>query len=159
VIVAGRLERTDRPEEEQLLDPFRTPRPSTDLTSLGVSRWTTLTASISAPPVQRGVMSGRLFIEVARIGVAVGSPAGIFNPELRYGARRMWMYSAGIRLRAGSMHDRMGRYGAAVPEMMMAGMGTHLGPPDSDTMPPMPGMPSSRESSMAHPAFSNRCSL
>ena len=158
-IVAGRVERTDRPEEEQLLDPFRTPRPASDLSSLGVSRWTTLTASISAPPVQRGVLSGRLFVEVARIGVAAGNPAGIFNPELRYGARRMWMYSVGVRLRAGSMHDRMGRYGAAVPEMMMAGMGTHLPSPESDIMPPMPDMPSSRGSSMPHTAPVNRCSL
>jgi hypothetical protein len=159
VIVAGRLERTDRPEEEQLLDPFRTPRPSSDLANLGVSRWTTLTASLAAPRIQRGIVSGRPFIEVARIGVVPGTPAGIFNPELRYGSRRMWMYSAGIRLRAGSMHDRMGRYGAAVPEMTMAGTGTHSPDRESDMMPSMPGMPSTRESPMAQHSSVGRCSL
>jgi hypothetical protein len=141
VIVAGRLERTDRPEEEPLADPFRVPRPAGDLSNLGVSRWTTLTASISAPRVQQGIVSGRPFIEIARIGAAAGTPPGIFNAELRYGARRMWMYSAGIRLRAGSMHDRMGRYGAALPAMTMGDMGTHSGNRESDKMPPMADMP------------------
>jgi hypothetical protein len=159
VILGGRLERTDRPEEEQLLDPFRTPRPSSDLANLGVSRWTTLTASISAPRVQRGVVSGRAFIEVARVGAAPGTPPGIFNPELRYGTRRMWMYSVGIRLRAGSMHDRMGRYGAAVPEMIMPGMGTHPTDRESDMMPPMPDMPSTPQVAMAQHLFSGSCSL
>jgi hypothetical protein len=114
-IVAGRVERTDRPEEEQLSDPFRTPRPEVDLSNLGVSRWTTVTASLSSPALRMGVASVRPFVEVARIAVGHGSPAGIFNPEFRYGATRMWMLSAGIRLRAGSMHDRMGRYGVALP--------------------------------------------
>jgi hypothetical protein len=142
VILGARLERTDRPEEERLLDPFRTPRPSSDLANLGVSRWTTITASISAPSVRARIVSARPFIELSRIGVAPGTPPGIFNPELRYGARRLWMYSAGIRLRAGSMHDRMGRYGVAAPDMTMRGMGTHSPSRESDTMPSMPSMPS-----------------
>lgn len=155
VIVGARLERTDRPEEERLADPFRTPRPPSDLANLGVSRWTTLTATVSAPRIQQGVVSGRPFIEVARIGVVPGTPAGIFNPELRYGARRMWMYSAGIRLRAGSMHDRMGRYGVAVPDMTMggmamSGMGTEPANRESDMMPPMADMPSSQGAAMTH---------
>jgi hypothetical protein len=159
VVVAGRLERTDRPEEERLLDPFRTPRPSSDLSNLGVSRWTLLTVSISAPRMQQGFVSGRPFVELARVGVAPGTPPGIFNPELRYGTRRMWMYSAGVRLRAGSMHDRMGRYGAALPPMTMADMGTHSGNPESDKMPPMPDMPATSESQMAHHASTSQCRL
>ena len=158
-MVSGRIERTDRPEEERLLDPFRTPRPSSDLSNLGVSRWTTLTASVSAPRVQQGIVSGRPFIEIARIGAAAGTPPGIFNAELRYGARRMWMYSAGIRLRAGSMHDRMGRYGAALPGMTMGDMGTHSGNRESDKMPPISDMPLTRESQMPHYASTSRCSL
>jgi hypothetical protein len=159
IILGGRLERTDRPEEEQLLDPFRTPRPSSDLANLGVSRWTTLTASISAPRVRHGVVSGRAFIEVARVAAAAGTPPGIFNPELRYGARRMWMYSVGVRLRAGSMHDRMGRYGAAVPEMTMGGMGTHLPDRESDKMPPMADMPPTPPAQMAQHSFAGPCSF
>jgi hypothetical protein len=116
-VVAGRVERTDRPEEEQLADPFRTPRPELDLSNLGISRWTIVTATVSPPAARMGIASMRPFVEVARIAVGHGSPAGIFNPEFRYGSTRMWMMSAGLRLRAGSMHDRMGRYGVALPSM------------------------------------------
>ena len=142
-MLAARLERTDRPEEEQTDNPFRAPRPATDLSNLGVSRWTTITASLAAPRVTAAFLSGRPFVEIARIGVEPGEPPGIFNPELRYGTRRMWMYTAGIRLRTmrgAAMHDRMGRYGAALPDMpgMMAGMA-------------MPGDMSNHQS--------NRCSL
>ena len=127
---AARLERTDRPEEEPLLDPFRVARPATDLHNLGVSRWTIGTLSFASPRVGRGILSGRPFVEIARMGAAPGGPAGIFSPEQRYGARRMWMLSAGARVRAGASHDRMGRYGAALPpipnpathDMPMAGM-------------------------------------
>jgi len=133
-VVGGRLERTDRAEEEQLSDPFRTPRPANDLSNLGISRWTTVTASVSTPAARLGVATMRPFAEIARIAVGHGSPAGIFNPQFRYGGTRMWMISAGIRLRAGSMHDRMGRYGVALPPMDMGAM------PMSHAMPDMPGM-------------------
>jgi hypothetical protein len=145
LIVAARAERTDRAEEEQLLDPFRTPRPSVDLSNLGVSRWTTLTASVSSPAVPVGIVTARPFVEVARSSVTAGTPAGIFNSEFRYGASRMWMLSAGIRLRTGSMHDRMGRYGVAAPDM--AAM--------SD-MPSMAGMPGMQ---MSHSSSKTQCSL
>jgi hypothetical protein len=149
-IASGRVERTDRPEEEQLADPFRTPRPANDLSNLGISRWTTVTASLSTPAARVGVLAMRPFVEVARIAVGHGSPAGIFNPEFRYGTARMWMVSAGVRLRAGSMHDRMGRYGVALP------------PTDgTNSMPmsqPMPDMPGMSHASMNH-AATGKCSL
>lgn len=116
ITIGGRLERTDRPEEEELLDPFRVGRPSSDLHNLGVSRWTTATASVASPRIERGIVSGRPFVEVAAVHAGTGNPAGVFSAEHRYGTRRMWMLSAGIRLRAGMMHDRMGRYGAALRE-------------------------------------------
>ena len=78
-------------------DPFRTPRPSVDLSNLGVSRWTTFTLSLSAPQRASAAFSARPFVEVERIGAAAGNPPGIFNPEFRYGANRMWMVSAGVR--------------------------------------------------------------
>jgi len=147
-VVAGRLERTDRPEEEQLADPFRTPRPANDLSNLGISRWTTVTASLSTPAARLGIAAMRPFVEVARIAVGHGSPAGIFNPELRYGATRMWMVSAGIRLRAGVMHDRMGRYGVALPPMN-----------ENGAMPtPMPDMPGMSHGSMNH-AATGKCAI
>ena len=122
---AGRIERTDRTEEEQTLDPFRFPIPPSDLSSLGVSRWTTFTLSLSSPAVGTGFISGRPFVELSRVHVSPGNPPGLFSAELRYGAARMWMASAGVRLRAGATHSRMGRYGAAIPVMRAPAMGTH----------------------------------
>jgi hypothetical protein len=124
VVGAARLERTDRPEEEALSDPFRTPRPPIDLSNLGVSRWTTLTLALSSPALFWRSVSGRPFVEVARVSAAPGNPAGVFDADRRYGASRMWMLSAGVRVRAGGVHARMGRYGVAVPGsgMMMKPM-------------------------------------
>ena len=119
LMLAARIERTDRAEEEPLLDPFRVARPSSDLNSLGISRWLTATASVTLSP-WRGKASP--FAEVARVSVSPGDPPGIFDPELRYGARTMWMYSVGMRLRAGQRHDRMGRYGVAAPSSKMGTM-------------------------------------
>jgi len=136
VIAGARLEVADRPEEEPLTDPFRTPRPPSDLSNLGVSRWTTLTAALSAPRLLKSWFSARPFVEVARIHVAPGDPPGLFDANLRYGTSWMWMYSVGVRLKVGAIHDRMGRYGAAVvPE---TGTGTRSN--GSHDMPGMPGM-------------------
>jgi hypothetical protein len=133
--VAARLERTDRPEEESIGDPFRSPRPATDLSNLGISRWTTITLALSAPPVRASWVSGRPFVEVARAAVEPGAVAGIFNPDLRYGSSRLWMLSAGVRLHAGAAHGRMGRYGAA--ELNAAHAGTHAHAGESHSMPGM----------------------
>ncbi|HEY4133563.1 MAG TPA: hypothetical protein VGM50_23285, partial [Gemmatimonadaceae bacterium] len=154
VILAARYELTDRPEEEQLADPFRTPRPSTDASNLGVSRWSVVSGALSAPRYTAGWVSGRPFVEVEYLVPRAGDPPGLFDPELRYGATSMWMFSFGVRLRAGSMHDRMGRYGAALPpsssHMNMAGMG------GTSTMSDMPGMSHSSSSTKAR---ANRCEL
>jgi hypothetical protein len=110
---------------------------------------------LSAPRAGVGIISGRPFVEIARIAVGPGTPAGIFNPEFRYGARRMWMVSAGVRLRAGAAHTRMGRYGSAEVEMSghQSALGTHSPKPESDMMPGMPGMPGMGNHSLS------RCSL
>jgi hypothetical protein len=124
VILSGRVEHTDRPEEEGLLDPFRVARPATDLSNLGVSRWTAVTASVSGPRLTAGPVIGRPFIEAEWVNARAGNPPGLFSADLRYGASNMTMLSVGIRLRAGMRHERMGRYGAALyaPSMDMNGM-------------------------------------
>jgi hypothetical protein len=106
------------------------------LSNLGQSRWTTLTLAVASPAVKAGFARVRPFVEVARINVAAGSPAGIFNPILRYGTDRLWMLSVGLRLTAGMMHERMGRYGAALPDAVGIAAPSH-----TDTMPAMPDMP------------------
>ena len=144
VIVAGRVERTDRPEEETSLDPFRSIRPATDLHNLGVSRWTTFTGALIAPKIGAEWISGRPFVEVERLGAAAGNPPGLFSAVARYGASHMWMLSAGVRFSVGSMHDmRMGRYGAAVPPTS-----------PMESMAPMAGM-----HGMTHQPNNDRCSL
>jgi len=154
-VVGARIEQTDRPEEEQTLDPFRTPRPPIDLSNLGISRWTTATFMVSAPPIMYRVFSGRAFVEVARISVAPGDPPGLFNAQLRYGSSHMWMLSAGVRLRAGSMHGRMGRYGVANPADSLPSTGTHMHDMESHQMA------SSQRMTSSPPLFTpgNRCSL
>jgi hypothetical protein len=157
-ILAARLERTDRPEEEPTSDPFRTPRPPSDLSNLGVSTWTTLTVAVASPAINARFLRARPFIEVARIAVAPGNPPGLFDPELRYGTDRLWMFSVGLRLTTGMMHERMGRYGAALPDAVS----TLPAPPKSDQMPDMPGMPGMPSAKSTMPSsmhVNTRCHL
>ena len=110
--VALRVEQSERPEEERLVDLFRSARPATDNSIVGVTRWTTWTAAMSFPGVGGAAGIVAPFVEVARIAVHRAS-AGAFDPSLLYGGRDGWRMSAGARLVAGRIHDRMGRYGAA----------------------------------------------
>ncbi|MBV9773622.1 MAG: hypothetical protein JO040_06710 [Gemmatimonadetes bacterium] len=113
VEAALRWERTVRPEEERLLDPFRAPRPHTDLSILGRTRWTVLTAGLSAQARPFAALGVRPFVEVARLHAATVERTAAFDPEGFYGSDRMWSLSAGARVEAGTLHARMGRYGAA----------------------------------------------
>ena len=111
--IALRLERSDRPEEERLLDLFRAARPATDVSILGVTRWTTLTGAVSLPALRADAMHIAPFVEVARV-TADRTTAAVFDPVRIYGSNGMWRIAAGIRVageRAG--HARMGRYGVA----------------------------------------------
>ncbi|MBA3672430.1 MAG: hypothetical protein H0W68_10480 [Gemmatimonadaceae bacterium] len=112
--VALRLEQTDRPEEERDADPFRTPRPSSDLSIAGVTRWRVVTVSLSGPVVGPSHLSGVPFVEVARLAAAPRSQSSVLTPDRLYGTTRLWMATIGVRLRAGSPHARMGRYGVAL---------------------------------------------
>jgi hypothetical protein len=112
---ALRLEQTDRPEEDRLADPFRTPNPHADLSINGITRWRVVTAQFAAPAVTRGVLHGFPFVELARLNAHPRDARSFFTPERLYGTSRFWMVTAGIRLRAGQAHDRMGRYGVSLP--------------------------------------------
>ena len=111
--VALRWERSDRPEEERLLDLFRTTRPATDVSILGVTRWTTLTGAASLPALRGYGMHAAPFVEVARV-TADRTTAAVFDPARVYGSTAMWRLAAGARIaRGGAAHGRMGRYGVA----------------------------------------------
>jgi hypothetical protein len=117
--LALRLERTTRPEEERLLDPFRTARPHTDESILGVTRFeiATLAASVPLHRVAANVpalAALRPFVEGAVVRPSAARTPSLFRPERFFGARTLWTLSAGARVALGAAHHRMGRYGAAV---------------------------------------------
>lgn len=110
--VGLRLERTTRPEEERLPDPFRAIRPHTDSNIIGVTRW----HSASVRLAHELVLGARVtpFAEAAWLNVEeiTGS---IFDPDAFYGGNSMWSVSLGARIEAGLRHVRAGRYGVALP--------------------------------------------
>ena len=112
--VALRLEQTERPEEDRLDDPFRTPRPPSDLSINGITRWRVAALSVAAPAVTWRAVSGFPFIEVTGLAAASRDPRFLFTPQRLYGATRFSMLTVGMRLRAGQTHARMGRYGVAL---------------------------------------------
>lgn len=112
--LALRAERTERPESERLLDPFRMANGHIDFQIIGVTRWSVATVHIDAPAflvpyVRRAQVAP--FVEVsAAEGKALRLPA-VFVPREFYGAGTLWSLSAGMRVHVGAMRDRMGRYG------------------------------------------------
>ena len=116
ISLALRLEQTDRPEEERLADPFRSPRPATDLAISGITRWRSATAAITLPGATLGPVRGYPFVEVERLTPSKRVAAGVFDPVQFYGSDAPWMASVGVRLRIGPAHARMGRYGVALPD-------------------------------------------
>jgi hypothetical protein len=113
--LALRLEQTDRPEEERLADPFRTARPATDLHIAGITRWRAATIATAAPAVTWGTVAGVPFLELSHLAATARDSRALFDPGSVYGRTRFWMLTGGVRIRAGSMHSRMGRYGVAIP--------------------------------------------
>lgn len=113
VAFAARYERTERPEEQRLTNPFRTPRPPTDFDILGRTRWDIVSARLSTIALES--KSGTLtpFVEVATQHVSpLEKPSG-FDPRGFYGSDRLWSLSAGATYTVGMIHRRTGQYGAA----------------------------------------------
>lgn len=112
--LALRLERTERPEEDRLSNPYRSVRPLLDFHVLGRTRWDIVTLHSAGPPVAwRGVRLAP-FAEAAWLRpTALARPAAI-EPHTFYGTSRLWLASAGMRVHVGTMRPRWGRYGAAI---------------------------------------------
>jgi hypothetical protein len=120
---ALRFERTDRPDEERLVNEFRTPQPATDLSLAGRSRWTIITGRIAASLPTPASLALEPFAEAARIRVRpTVTPSG-FDPAQFYGSDRIWTFSIGAKLAVGMRHFRMGRYGVAANGMRGMSMG------------------------------------
>lgn len=122
---ALRFERTERPDEERQLDEFRTARPGTDVSIIGRSRWTIVTARIAAAfPIVRSTTL-EPFAEVAHIRFSPTLKPSGFDPAQFYGSDRIWSVTIGAMVSFGMEHMRMGRYGVATNEkrgMKMKGM-------------------------------------
>jgi hypothetical protein len=110
--LALRAERTVRPEEERLADPFRSPRPHGDANLVGTTRFVLGTAGVSRAFAMGGLRL-RPFAEASRIAATPVARPALFEPAAFYGSSRIWMVSAGLTVEAGMVHPRMGRYGAA----------------------------------------------
>jgi hypothetical protein len=121
---AARLERTTRPEEERLLDVYRTPNPHSDIATIGQTRWHIATLAVSRQQFV-GRITTEPFVEATVAGIS-SLPGSAFDPAREvFGSRTVWSLSAGLRLAAGTLHRRMGRYGAALPDDPAAGHRHH----------------------------------
>lgn len=128
--IALRLEQSDRPEEDRLAEPFRTPRPAVDLSINGITQWRVATLNLAAPSTAFHGVASVPFLEVARVWVGARDARSVATPDRLYGTSNLWMLSAGVRLRAGDAHARMGRYGVA--DVGGPAIGT-LGPGNAST--------------------------
>jgi len=109
-----RLERTDRPEEERLLDPFRSVRPHLENSILGVTRWTVHTAGYGFT-----IRTPVLLEPIVELGYATvaETTGGIFNVAGFFGRTSLWSLTVALRVRSPGPAHRMGRYGIADPMM------------------------------------------
>ncbi len=111
--LAARVERTERPEEERLANPFRYQRPGNDFSILGRTRWDIVTARLSATVLESRLGALVPFVEIARQHASALAASQVFDPKGFYGSNDMWGLSAGITISGGTIHRRTGRYGAA----------------------------------------------
>jgi hypothetical protein len=107
-----RGERTERPEEERSSDPYRTPRPANHHSTLGTTRWSVFTGSVSTPPRLGWPVRVAPFLELSAARVARLDDRALFDPAVMYGRGWLWLGSIGARMQIGGAHDRMGKYGA-----------------------------------------------
>lgn len=127
-LVGVRAEWTTRPEEERLLDPFRTKRPHSDVSIIGATAWDVLTANVAVPRRTRRALVATPFVEAAWLRPRTAVARAVFDPRAHYGASSLWNLSLGLRVLAGGMRHRMGRYGTASfggPATSPAAAGSH----------------------------------
>lgn len=111
--LAARAEQTTRPEDERLLDPFRTARPPNHLVIQGMTRWRIASVQL-ARSVHIG--SGVHTTVFGELSHALSTPLlrpVLLDPRDIIGANTAWFATAGVRIGAGNMAARAGRYGVA----------------------------------------------
>jgi len=124
-LLSARAERSDRPEQERLLDLFRTSTGHIDFQIIGVTRWTLGTLQLAAPPWRTRAGHLMPFAEVGLAHAAARRQPTVFDPALFYGSATQWSLSAGLRWHLGSMRSRVGRYGVLAATGDAAHLATH----------------------------------
>ncbi len=120
-----RFERTERPEEERTLDPFRSRRPHLENSILGITRWTIHTVGYGIALKSPGTrFNATPFLELS-YGRMVEVGGGLFDVRSLYGKTSFWSASVGLRLRFGMPMHRMGRYGVVQDTADPRGRGHH----------------------------------
>ena len=117
-----RFERTERPEEERTLNPFRSLRPHIENSILGKTRWTIHTAGYTVHLQPVSVLSVLPLAELS-YGRIANVGGGLFDTQSFYGKTSFWSVSVGARLSLGMPLHRMGRYGVAQDTANLRGMG------------------------------------
>jgi hypothetical protein len=117
-----RFERTERPEEERTLNPFRSLRPHLENSILGKTRWTIHTAGYTVHLRPVSVLSVLPLAELS-YGRIANVGGGLFDAQSFYGKTSFWSISVGARLSLGMPLHRMGRYGVAQDTANSRGMG------------------------------------
>lgn len=116
--IAVRGERTDRPESERLLNPFRIANGHIDFQLIGITQWSVTSLQAAAPAYtipylpQSGVTP---FLEVSNAHAKALRTPAVFEPRTFYGASSLWSVTFGLRVHVGTMAARMGRYGVLHP--------------------------------------------
>ncbi len=106
-----RVERTERPEEQRLLDPFRSQRPHFENANLGISRWLVLTAGYGFTMGRWGPLALEPVAECGVAHVTMVTSGAVFTPEDHFGGNDLVTLNVGLRIGAGARMHRMGRYG------------------------------------------------
>ena len=131
VSIAVRAEQTERPESERLLDPFRTQAGHIDFQIIGVTRWRVATVSAAGVGTSLPRLTGARvmpFVELALASPSARRRPTVFEPRDFYGGTKLASVSVGLRVHAGPMRSRMGRYGVladALPGAMSHGVHIH----------------------------------
>ena len=120
-----RFERTDRPEEERTLNPFRSRRPHFENSILGTTRWTIHTAGYNFHLDYPAARLDLWPVVELSYGTIREPGGGVFDIISFYGKNSFWAVSVGVRLSLGMPLHRMGRYGVAQDTAEGMGMGHH----------------------------------
>jgi hypothetical protein len=120
-----RFERTERPEEERTLSPFRSLRPHRENSLLGTTRWTIHTVGYGFRLLESPARYHMLPFAELSYGRIADVGGGLFDSRSFYGKSSFWSVTVGMRLGLGMPLHRMGRYGVIEDTATATDQGHH----------------------------------